>query len=144
MLSLRYLPTDTKRTRPCLARPQVETVDQQPALLHTVCRSYIAHSRCSLGDARRALSAIQPAQQTWPDTNKTEQAAVGGASYPAPAISTPITRSEARRRRLGWFAICQPLPGSCWSQKQASNAQATRTGPSATCSGTCHVQARPG
>lgn len=115
------LSPDTKRTRPCLARPQVETV----------CRSYIAHSRCSLGDARRALSAIQLNRHGLTPTRPSKQP-WGGASYPALAISTPITRSEVKRRRLEWFAICQPLPGSCWSQKQANNAQATRTGPSAT------------
>jgi hypothetical protein len=101
---------------------------RRPALLLSRCCSHITHvRRCSLGCRCRAralslagsatvTTVLYQTQQMWPD-NKAEQAAVGDMVL---STSNSITRSEVKPHRLGRFLICQPLPGSCWSQKQAT------------------------
>jgi hypothetical protein len=99
---------------------------RRPALLHTRCRSYMAHVCCSLGYRRRRALFLSLyysiSQQTWPD-NKAEQAAVGGS----------ITPSEVKRRRVEWFVICQPLPGSCWVAEASKQRSSHANRPSVTC-----------
>jgi hypothetical protein len=73
----------------------------------------------------RALSlslCYSTSQQTWPD-NKAEQAAVGDS----------ITPSEVKRRRVEWFVICQPLPGSCWVAEASKQRSSHANRPSVTC-----------
>ena len=114
-------------------------------LYYSVAVAVVSHMSAAVrsdADAARALSlslslagsatvttVLYQTQQMWPD-NKAEQVAVGDMVL---STSNSITRSEVKPHRLGRFLICQPLPGSCWSQKRATTLKPCEQGPQRHC-----------
>jgi hypothetical protein len=106
---------------------------RRPALLLTRCRSHIVHVR-SDADAARLLSTLlhQPSKLTWPDNNnnnKAERTAVVNIVF---STRNSITRSEVKPHRLGWVRNLPAVARQSLVSEASNNAQAMRTGPSAT------------
>lgn len=85
-------------------------------------------------DAARLLSTLlhQPSKLTWPDNNnnnKAERTAVVNIVF---STRNSITRSEVKPHRLGWVRNLPAVARQSLVSEASNNAQAMRTGPSAT------------
>ena len=135
-----FISRQQPKTRPRLARPQLETLQQR--LYYSLPRCSRSHctSPAAVRSGADAASSVA-GRLCWTTVQHIDPNRHGLTTRPSKqpwgdmALSTrnSITRSEVKPRRVGWFVICHPLPGSCWSQKQATTLKPCEQGPQRHC-----------